>query len=168
MKKMPSAQPVEMGDPEKTPFVRFDSGIIYPPNSICEAAQSVLEGLRTTAAPELFDAVIKRGTVHGQYCVLPESTWYSVLNNFLRYQTNAASDPVLLQEHCVRALEIMVRRPCVDAWPELRDFLVSEIDHLSGWTSSFLRKRAEEQQVFQGEDGNYYYHNGSGERFRDF
>lgn len=42
MKKKPTPQPIEIGDPAGTPFVRFDSGIIYPPNGIYEAAQSVL------------------------------------------------------------------------------------------------------------------------------
>ena len=41
MKKKPAAQPVQIGDPESTAFVRFDSGAIYPPNGIDEAAQSV-------------------------------------------------------------------------------------------------------------------------------
>jgi hypothetical protein len=106
---------------------------------------------------------IKKGVIHGQYRVLPDSTWYAVLNNFLNYQTAGASNQASSLAYCIRALEIMVRRPCEDAWRELRDFLIKEIDDLSGWNSSFRRQNAEAEQVFQGEDENYYYLNPRGE-----
>lgn len=162
MRKQPPQQPLEIGGPEKTPFVRFDGGTVFPPNNIYEAAQSALDGLRTHTAPELFQSLIKRGLVHGQYRVLPDSTWFAVLNNFLHYHARGASNQRLSLDSCVRALQIMVNRPCEDAWHELRDYLVRDIDELSGWNSSFLRQSTEEQQVFQGEDGNYYYYGNFG------
>jgi hypothetical protein len=158
MRKRPTQQPLEIGEPEKTPFVRFDAGIVYPPNNIYESAQSVLDGLKSQSASELFNSIIKKGVVHGQYRVLPDSTWYAVLNNFLHYHARGASNQRSSIDSCVRALQIMVKRPCEDAWNELRSYIIEGIDELSGWNSSFHRQIAEEQQVFQGEDGNYYYY----------
>ena len=163
MRKRPAQQPLEIGEPEKTPFVRFDAGIVYPPNNIYESAQSVLDGLKSQDALELFNSLIKKGVVHGQYRVLPDSTWYAVLNNFLHYHARGASNQRKSIDSCVRALQIMIKRPCEDAWRELRDYLIEGIDELSGWNSSFDRRIAEEQQVFQGEDGNYYYRDADGE-----
>ena len=116
MRKRPAQQPLEIGEPEKTPFVRFDAGIVYPPNNIYESAQSVLDGLKSQSAPELFNSLIKKGMVHGQYRVLPDSTWYAVLNNFLHYHARGASNQRSSIDSCVRALQIMVKRPCEDAW----------------------------------------------------
>jgi hypothetical protein len=163
MRKRPAQQPLEIGEPEKTPFVRFDAGIVYPPNNIYESAQSVLDGLKSQDALELFNSLIKKGVVHGQYRVLPDSTWYAVLNNFLHYHARGASNQRKSIDSCVRALQIMIKRPCEDAWRELRDYLIEGIDELSGWNSSFDRRIAEEQQVFQGEDGNYHYRDADGE-----
>ena len=163
MRKRPPQQPLDIGEPEKTPFVRFDGGTVYPPNNIYEAAQNVLDGLKTHTAPELFNSLIKKGVVQGQYRVLPDSTWYAVLNNFLHYHARGAYNQRSSIDSCVRALQIMVKRPCEDAWRELRDYLVKDIDDLSGWNSSFHLQSAQELQVFQGEDENYYYRNHGGE-----
>ena len=34
MRKPPAQQPLEIGEPEKTPFVRFDGGTVYPSPSL--------------------------------------------------------------------------------------------------------------------------------------
>jgi hypothetical protein len=163
MRNRPEQQPLEIGEQEKTPFVRFDAGIVYPPNNIYESAQNVLEGLKSRSVQELFNSLIKKGVVHGQYRVLLDSTWYAVLSNFLHYHVRGASNQCKSIDSCVGALQIMVKRPCEDAWLELRGYLIEGIDELSGWNSSFDRRIAEERLVFQGEDGNYYYHDSDGQ-----
>jgi len=158
MRKPPAQQSFEIGDPTKTPFVRFDGGgTVFPPNNIYAATQIILEGLKAHTASDLFQGLIKKGLVHGQYRVLPDSTWFAVLNNFVHYHARGASNQRTSLDSCVGALQIMARQPCEDAWLELRDYIVRDIDELSGWNSSFLRQSTEQQQVFQGEDGNYYY-----------
>lgn len=155
--RKPLSPPPDVGDPEATPFVRFDRGTLYPPNEIYQAAETVLEGLKTSSAPELFKMLIRRGLVGGQYGVLRESTWFAILNRFLNYHS-AAEDSSTAQAHCIEALRIAVHRPHEEAWLVLREFILKRIDELSGWSTSFRRQMAEEQDVFQGEDGNYYYH----------
>ncbi|MDR5730644.1 MAG: hypothetical protein RB191_24810, partial [Terriglobia bacterium] len=66
--------PPDIGDPEKTPFVRFDPNTMYPSNEIYQAAETVLEGLENCAAPELFKKLIRKGAVGGQYGILRDST----------------------------------------------------------------------------------------------
>ena len=65
--------------------------------------------------------------MHGQYRVLPDSTWFAVLNSFLHYHARGASNQRSSIDSCVRALQIMVKRPCEDAWRELRDYLVKTL-----------------------------------------
>ena len=168
MTKQPSHQPMEIGNPNQTPFVRFEGGIIYPSNDIYESAHTVVERLQTSTVSEVFGSLIKKGLVHGQYRVLAESTWFALLNNFLNYQSSGASDQAASFEHSIYALQLMIIRPCEDAWLKLRDYLVKEVDELSGWNASFRRQSAEEQQVFQGENGNYYYHNAGGQPMQVF
>jgi len=169
MRKIPPQQPFDVGTPETTPFVRFNHGMaLYPPNDIYSAAQTVIEGFNTTAAPDLFKVLIKRGRIYGQFGVLPESTWYSVLNNFLNYHIGGSSNKAATLDDCVRAIQIMNCRPCEDAWLELKNYLIEKIDSLSGWNSSSQFQITEEQQVVQGEDGNYYYHNHRGESVQIF
>jgi hypothetical protein len=155
MRKL-SSPPQDVGDPEKTPFVRFDHGTLYPSNDIYQAAETVLVGLRDSTAPELFKVLIRRGLVGGQYGILRDSTWFAILNRFLNYHS-AAEDSPTAKAHCIEALRLMVRRPHEDAWLALREYVLARIDDLSGWSTSFKRQIAEEQNVFRGEDGNYYY-----------
>ena len=51
----------------------------------------------------------------------------------------------------------MVRRPHEETWSILREFLIANIDELSGWNTSFRRIFAKERSVFQSDDGSYYY-----------
>ena len=136
---------------------------MYPSNEIYQAAGTVLRGLEERAAPELFKELIRKGPVGGQYGTLRDSTWFAVLNRFLKYHSAAAANQAKAEAHCIEALRIMVRRPHEEAWLALREFILCKIDDLSGWDASFNRRIAEERQVFRGEDGNYYYHEKSGE-----
>jgi hypothetical protein len=129
---------------------------MYPPNEIYQAAEAVLRGLDEHAAPELFKGLILKGPVGGQYGVLRGSTWFAILYRFLKYRLDGATNNGEAEANCVEALKIMVRRPHEEAWLSLRNFILSNIDELSGWGASFQRRFAEERDVFHGEDGNYY------------
>jgi hypothetical protein len=56
----------------------------------------------------------------------------------------------------------MQERPHKTAWDKLKSFLRGDIDNLSGWSKSWRKSRAERDQVFHGEDGNYYMHREGG------
>ena len=91
--RKPVAPPVDLGDPDKTPFARFDHGAtMFPPNEIYQAAEAVLSGIKTRPFTELMRELIRKGLLSGQYGVLLDSTWFSVLNSFLRYHRSSASD----------------------------------------------------------------------------
>ena len=154
--KKSSTPPPDVGNPENTPFVRFDLGKMYPANEIYQATELFLRGLEGRAAPELLKELIRKGPVGGQYGVLRDSTWFAVLERFLKYHVAADADKSKAEAHCLEALRIMVCRPHEEAWPVLREYLFSKIDELSGWDVSFNRQFAEERNVFRSEDGNYY------------
>jgi hypothetical protein len=61
MRKPPAQQSFEIGDPTKTPFVRFDGGgTVFPPNNIYAATQIILDGLKAHTASDLFQGLIKK------------------------------------------------------------------------------------------------------------
>jgi hypothetical protein len=157
--RKPALQQVDFGDPGKTPFVRFDLGVLYPPNKIYQATETVLGGLGTSNIAELLGRLIRKGQVGGTFGVLCESTWFALIQNFLTYHTEAVADVEQAEAYCLEALKIMVRRPHEEAWPVLRQFIVRNADNLSGWDTSFRKHHAEEWAVFRGQDGNYYYRN---------
>ena len=151
------------GDPEKTPFVRYISGTpVYPPNTIYAAAEELLkrpEGADLAAASA---SLIEQGPLGGQYAVLPQSTWFAILRTFFSYSGTAENEVSGWQAHCRRGLEIMQERPHRAAWDNLKSFLKSGIDNLSGWSTSWRKSSAERDRIFRGEDGNYYYHDQEG------
>ena len=81
-----------LGDPEVTPFVRYDHGTpLYPPNSLYECAEIVLEKLKTQDVKSIFDQLIEKGSYGGNYGVLRHSTWFAVLGSFFRYRVDRKS-----------------------------------------------------------------------------
>jgi hypothetical protein len=155
--------PTDHGDPTKTPFVRFDLGTLYPPNSIYTCAVVALEQLTSKSSSEAFKDLILRGPIGGSYGVLPDSTWFAVLYNFFRYHQQRNTGFSNAEECCKEALRLMIRRPHDAAWPLLRDFIITNANDLSGWNGSFQKSLAERREVFRGEDGNYYYTSGTDE-----
>ncbi|HXX19975.1 MAG TPA: methylamine utilization protein MauJ [Candidatus Acidoferrum sp.] len=151
-------------DPRTSPFLRFVSGTrVDLPNSLYENAQEVLTRLgEGQSISEVFDSLIRKGLVGGQYTVLPESTWYALLKNYLTYYAGEFSDFENLEAHLIELLKLMTARPHGDAWRRIEEFLLGTIDNLSGWRKSWHRQDAEQRGVFKGEDGNYYYHDRDG------
>lgn len=155
--------PGNYGDPEKSPFVRYISGTpVYPPNIIYEAARKILEYPEGANLAQVCQGLTEKGAVGGQYAVLPESTWFAILRILFSYNVTPVTRVTDWQQRCRRALEIMQEQPHRAAWAKLKLFLKSDIDNLSGWNSSWRKSSAERDQVFRGEDGNYYYHDEQG------
>lgn len=145
------------------PFVRFVSGTaVYPPNILYESTFDILEKLREHSLEEAFRDVVREGLVGGQYTVLPESTWYAMLRDFLTYYSREFSEPEDLQKLAIEALKLMVERPHEKAWEILEGFVLDQVDELSGWSKSWVREDAERRNVFKGEDGNYYFRDRDG------
>src|SRR3984957_18213344 len=146
-----------LGDPELTPFVRYDHGTpLYPPNNLYECAQTVLEALATRDVASTFSKLIQKGSYMGQYGVLPNSTWFGVLGSYFRYRTGDRPDNSRWMEHCISALKLMMRRPHQTAWPEVKEFLRENLDEITGWTTSWRRGDAERLRIFCDPDGDYY------------
>src|SRR5579863_437112 len=160
-----SAAPLQHGDQERTPFVRFDPIPIFPENNIHACAEQILTA-HTTGTADPFSSLIKRGPLGGQYGILPESTWFALIRSFFEYARQAHGALPAWTDYCWRALEIMARRPHQQAWPALRDLLVGNLDELSGWTHSVRREIAERDQVFRGEDGHHYFRDREGILFQ--
>jgi methylamine utilization protein MauJ len=145
------------GDAKSTPFVRFDGGLpMYPPNNIYECAEIVLTKLDTQETKSIFDELVERGDCSGKYGVLLKSTWFAIIGNFLRYRGQPDPGPPGWRELCIRGLRLMLSRPHQGAWDALKHYLTEDIDGISGWASSWKRSDSERQNIFRGDDGNYY------------
>jgi hypothetical protein len=148
--------PVIYGDPEKTPFVRFDAGTpSYPPNCIYESAQKVIGQIDRTDVADICDSLVQMTSLGGQHVVSPQTTWFAILRAFFKYRGDETTAPNS-QLRSREALEIMVELPNETAWNNLKTFVKNDIDNLSGWSRSWRRASAERDQIVRGEDGNYY------------
>lgn len=155
--------PAIHGDPETTPFVRYGSGTpVYPPNTIYESARKLLGQPEDANLVDVCKNLTERGAVGGQYTVVPQATWFEILQTYFGYNGAREARVADWQQRCRRALEIMQEEPHRAAWDKLKLFLKSDIDNLSGWNSSWRKSSAERDQIFRGEDGNYYYHDEEG------
>ena len=63
-------------------------------------------------------------------------------------------------------LELVLQRPPAEAWGQLREFLIQNVDVLSGWSSSFRRALSERDQIFRGDDGLYYQNGEDGKLYQ--
>ncbi len=152
-----------LGDPSVTPFARFEQGTaLYPPSSIYECAQIVTERATGADLAALFSELIEKGDCGGSYRVLPRSTWFAAMGNFLHYRGQPDLGPPAWREYCIAGLKLMLRRPHQAAWADLKRFLTENIDEISGWASSWNLSRAKEQRIFRGDDDKYYYHDEDG------
>jgi hypothetical protein len=154
MARSPRPEP-DLGNPEETPFLRFDLGeVMYPPNTIYRDAAVLLrqldEGKRSSL---VLDQLIRKGPVGGQDGVLRESTWFDLFQRFLIYRSDATKDKAAAERHSIDALKLMCRRPHEDAWSLLREFITTRVDELSGWSDS-LYFHADGSDV--SEEGNVY------------
>jgi hypothetical protein len=151
--------PTTYGDPEKTPFIRFESGTpVYPPNTIYECARELLREPEEANLTEMCVKLTERGQVGGQHTVMPAATWFALFENFFRYENDTPGPASKWQDYCRQGLQLMLERPHQAAWKNLKTFLKSDVDNLSGWNKSWQKSTAERYHVFRGENGNYYYH----------
>jgi len=128
------------GDPEKTPFVQFESGTpLYPPPTLYESAQQLLEQPIELGVDAALNGLIRKGMRGGQFGVLPGSTWFALLKTFFSYETSSRDHTPDWCSQCRRALEMMVVRPHPLAWKGLKQFFTENMDHLSGWERSWRK-----------------------------
>jgi hypothetical protein len=157
MTRSPRPEP-DLGNPDETPFLRFDLGeVMYPPNTIYRDAEVLLrqldEGKRSSV---IIGQLIRKGPVGGQYGVLRESTWFDLFRRFLIYRSDAMKDKAAAERNCIDALKLMCRRPHEDAWLLLREFIITRVDELSGWSDSLpfhadVRDVSEDGDVSNGD-----------------
>lgn len=149
----------ETGRSTASPFVYFLSGTpIYPPNTIYESARTALAAAEHKSLKEVLKGLGKERSVSGRWTVPPEAWWYHFLAAYMEYFGNNFSAPENMETSAVETLKLMMRTPPDAAWPELARYVIADIDNLSGWTKSWVKRSAEQYKVFKGEDGNYYYH----------
>ena len=129
------------------------------PIPVYSDAEVLLKQLEENQRPSVIvGQLIRKGPVGGQYGLLRESTWFDLFRRFLTYRSYATKDMATAEKHCIDALKIMCRRPHQEAWPPLREFIISRVDELSGWSDS-SQFHAEATDV--SEDGNVYYYDQS-------
>ena len=149
--------PENTGDPTKTPFVYYVSGVpVFPPNNVRETALGVLKADNSKNLTDRLKSRAKHGLIGGTVAILPETWWNQFFLNYVGYFGNNFSKPQELEEHAATVLEIIAASSSEEAWKKLVEFIIQEIDTLSGWTKSWTRELAERHNVFWGDDGNYY------------
>jgi hypothetical protein len=153
--------PSQYGDPSRTPFVRFDSVPIFPENNIHECAAEILRA-QVNGEGDPFESFVKRGPIGHQYGILPKSTWAAILRSLFELATKSEGSLPTWRELCWSVLAVMVRRPCSDAWRELRALVLQNLDELSGWKHSFRKTIAERNQIYRGNDGHHYFRDKEG------
>lgn len=158
-----TGQPENLGNPDSTPFVRFISGTaLYPAPLLYDAAQQFLGRYSGGDPAPLFKELAKKGLVAGQYGVLLDATWFSILQTFASYNTGNSEGITDWQAHSLDALRLMLEKPHVEAWKRLKAFLLEKIDNVSGWATSWQKLIAERDKIFRADDGNFYFHDEEG------
>ena len=147
-----------------TPFVYFVSGTpVYPPNTLYKGLNTALAAAEQKSFQEVLKEFAKVGDVAGQWAVLPEGWWYHFLLTYMNYFRNNFSAPEEMEKSALEILKLIAGGSSPDAvWPELIAYITADIENLSGWTKSWIKELAERNNVFKGEDGNYYCHDYDG------
>jgi hypothetical protein len=125
-------QPENTGDPLKSPFVYYVSGVpVFPPNDIREVAISALDESEKKPLGTVLQERVKRGFVGGTVAVLPEFWWNQFLLNYVKYFANNYSQAQEMEHHAGEALGIMTSTPAPEAWAALVDFAIHKMDVLA-------------------------------------
>lgn len=139
----------------ESPFVYFASGTpAYPPNTVYQCASEALG--EKADLREVLKKRIEEGFIGGVWTVLPNSYWFHFLLQYVDYFRNNFAEPKELEKTAVEVLRLMIKSPPVEAWGEILQFVINEIDNLSGWSKSWIKESAERFNVTRGADGNYY------------
>jgi len=143
------------GNGSDTPFVYFVSGTpAYPPNSLYEAARETLG-----ADGDFREALRKRienGLVDGTWTITPKAWWFHFLLQYVDYFRNNFSDPYDMEASAVEVLRLIMQSSPDKAWNRVLEFVIKNIDSLSGWNKSWIKQSAERLNVTKGDNGNYY------------
>jgi hypothetical protein len=136
----------DLGDPTKTPFVRFISGTpLYPAPTIYEDARRILAVSNAEERENTLKSYVKRGPIAGQYEVLNEATWFSILHIFQEYGRLSGIEK--WWEHCARGLALMIETGHRSSWKKLRTYLLDNLDDISGWNTSWQKIIAERDGI---------------------
>jgi hypothetical protein len=149
-----------------SPFAIYENGSGFVlPNTLVDKARLAL--LRASQEPlgEFIDSLCSRRRprlTHNAPLQDVDAIWDFFLCVYLR---EVGQDTPTTAKR-VEMLSIMLSGNPVEAWSSLRVRILAEIDVLSGWSRSFQKQLAERNQVWRGEDGNYYQREPDGTVYR--
>ena len=149
----------------KTPFLVYESGTpYYIPNLIYAQSEYAL-GIFRKASPEAAFEQLRKETGNVAYSLQNadlKTIWLKYFELFLKQQ--GEDTPPLAPR--LEMLQRMIQRPPAKAWEQLREYLIQNVDVLSGWSSSFRRTFSERDQIFRGDDGLYYQYGEDGKLYQ--
>jgi hypothetical protein len=149
-----------------SPFVIYEDGDGYVlPNVLPAIARDVSERLREERPEDVINSLRASGhqrlsrktTVHDA-----EKVWNSFLSIYLTPQ--GPDTPSIASR--VEMLSLMLSASPAEAWKALKQRILANVDDLSGWSSSFRKILGERDQIWRGEDGNYYQKQWDGRIYR--
>ena len=139
----------------QTPFVIYDSGTPrWIANTIYDSADSTIEMFTKRSPDDAFVDLRGRTQLvpHRLHDADSSAVWMTYFELFLTRQGD--DTPTLAAR--LDMLRCMTQKPPEKAWASLREYMLSNVDELSGWTASHFRVLSEREQVFRRDDGLYY------------
>lgn len=151
-----------IGDPKSTPFLYFVGGYpVFLPNTLHRDAREVLARSETDKTCGFLPGLVKSELIGGVYTVALESAWFAFLRDFLLKD----------QDICDLETKLAVLRFCIagdlaQSWLVLKNFLVQNIDAVSGWSASWQKDQAEAMAVWREGDKYFYFEQDIGQVVR--
>ncbi|HEY8671953.1 MAG TPA: hypothetical protein VIL63_14010, partial [Terriglobales bacterium] len=146
----------QTNDPSaQTPFVIYDSGTPrWIANAIYASAEATLDIFSGRPVEEAFADLRERTrtVAHRLHDADASLVWMTYLALFL---TREGDDTPSLPDR-LNMVRWMTQRPPETAWAVLREYVLKNVDTLSGWAASHVRIFSERDQIFRGDDGLYY------------
>jgi len=139
-----------------SPFAIFEGGSAYVlPNVLPAMTRNILRRLEEEPVANLMMSLRNLG----QQNLSPNTSAEDAKKvwNFFIHHYLVQSDPEAPSTAVrIAMLQLMFGVPPPEAWKALKTRILDDIDDLSGWTHSFRKELAERDQVWLGEDGNYF------------
>jgi hypothetical protein len=139
----------------QTPFVIYESGTPrWIANTIYDSADSTIEMFTKQSPDDAFADLRGRTQLvpHRLHDADSSAVWMTYFELFLTRQGD--DTPTFAAR--LEMLRCMTQKPPEKAWASLGEYVLSNVDELSGWTSSHIRVLSEREQVFRRDDGLYY------------